>query len=163
MSEFVIVIEADNKRAHAAYLKGLSDLELIWPQVMEYATLVDERRTAEYERESELYRQSFDKHLEEVTRYCEEVAKREKAFIKGPMPRYPYRSWRLHFAPPMPSSKVAYFESIKAELKSMADLSGVATGPYRMTERQVKGMIGWEDGSQIEAIKSEIGKEFANA
>ncbi len=173
-SNFVIVIEADNKRAHAAYLKGLVNLDVIWPQIVEYATRRDADTVAE------LQRREAKMQAEAAARKIERDAAGEKfdAAMKD------WRDWRPSFwsdsvrpfQPVMPliffdlpdtasildlmcarrTHWADYFESILRELQGMADLAGVAIGPYRMTEHQVKAMIAWEDGSRIDSIKAQI-------
>lgn len=48
MGDFAIVIEVDNKRAYAAYSKGLEDLQRIWPQVEMNAAKIDAKEEEQY-------------------------------------------------------------------------------------------------------------------
>lgn len=157
--EFVIVIEADNKRAHAAYTKGLADLDLIWAQLMAHAKVVDaasramkEAEDRAYVSERELYLRQHDEFEKAHERWLN-----ASSLFRGPRPTRPFLPY------PMPSfsfhridEKRLQYESIRSELKRMADLAGAAIGPYRMTEHQVAEMIGWEDGSRIDRIKSQM-------
>lgn len=161
---FVIVIEADNRRAHAAYLKGLADLDLIWPQLMHAAAERDAVTNAQVDSQEEMQKQEDERFWSEIEAYtsAHELRKqweRSPSFFKGPKPSVP-------FIPPMPPTRLPSvlrrdmarmrYESIRAELQCMANLAGAALGPYRMTERQVHEMIAWEDGSIIESLKREL-------
>lgn len=158
--DFVIVIEADNKRSHAAYLKGLADLELIWPQIVSHATSIDaaekkilDAEQAQYQQEMAAYEEAYAKHKEDQKAWEEHIgffAKPKPFFTQFP-PSPPFRSSYLCKA-------MERYESTRSELKHMADVAGAALGPYRMTEHQVEEMVGWEDGSRIERIKTSIAK-----
>lgn len=153
---FVIVIEADNKRAHAAYLKGMADLERIWPQIESASKQSDARRMEKYKEEYAAYENAEKEDQEEKKRYWENLKewKNSGSWCRGPEPHYPTGS--IRFPPYAPSSIFNEYKSIRDELKHMADVSGAAVGPYRMTEKQVREMVAWEDGSRIELIKSDI-------
>lgn len=161
MSEFVIVIEADNKRAAAAYQKGLEDLERIWPQIMAYAEAVDSQTMASYERKLEEYKLEVEEGRKRLERYEEELRAWENGGVfRGARPIYPgigiydhpRKPWRL---------KKDLYESIRADLQHMANVAGAAIGPFRMTEHQVKMMVAWEDGSKIDKIKAGIANPSA--
>ncbi len=158
MSEFIIVVDVDNKRASAAYIKGLSDLELIWPQILCYSCkkdkILSESRSQiqdEYDAEMAEYKSKTDDYSRRFAAY------NNGGFFRGARPPIEY----IHRPRPPAElftnrSYCSRYESIRAELKRMADLSGAALGPYRMTEMQVGEMIAWEDGSRIDMIKQEI-------
>lgn len=158
---FIIVIEADNKRAHAAYVNGLTDLDLIWPQIerhSEKAYKQECERAAKlnvgYEEERARFRADMDAHQEALEKW-----EQSSSFFRGERPSMPSRyNYLVHFhrQPYIPSNPLNYYKSVRAELKRMADLAGAALGPFRMTEQKVAEMIEWEDGSRIERIKAEI-------
>ena len=154
MDRYVVVVEVDNKRASAAYQKGLADLELIWPQLMEHAESVDAQRRAEYEKQQEQKCAKLARDEREHEAYRK--ARREweeKTIFRGPAPTYPIRNydWGIDFPP---SYLRDAYESIRAELQHMADLAGAAISAYRMTETQVREMVGWENGSRLEQLKN---------
>lgn len=143
MTEFVIVVEVDNKRALAAYRKGLADLDLIWPQVLAGVERMDRsanQKLEAYEAWSERNRRNQGAyepppaHVEAVMRKL-----RDGSFIRN-------------------ANRDLYI-SIRDELRNLAGVADVALGPYRMTDRQVREMLGWEDGSRIERIKADIGRQ----
>lgn len=161
---FVIVIEADNRRALAAYQKGLADLDLIWPQLMDYAARMDEKRNeriVERRREREKilreYWAQFDAHEQAVREW-----ERSASFFRGERPRF---AAMRPYLPSAPTESVnahrRSYESIRAELQKMANVAGAAIGPYRMTEHQVQTMIAWEDGSRVESIKADMERNMA--
>lgn len=154
--DFVIVIEADNKRAHAAYLKGMEELDRIWPQIESAAKNRDAERMAEYESKRAEYEEGEKHDREEKERYWQALNEwnNSSSWCRGPEPRYPHGSFRL--PPYTPYSIFQEYQNIRDELKHMADVSGAAISPYRMTEDQVREMVAWEDGSRIERIKADI-------
>lgn len=154
MSEFVIVIEADNKRAAAAYKKGLNDLELIWGQVEAACFPIDEKRRKQKEEENAEHQEKIRLHDEAMEKY--EAWENDRSLFKGPRmypPCYPDLDFRFDFFP----SGISKYESIRDELKRLHIIANAALGPFRMTEYKVIEMAGWEDGSRIEAIKQELG------
>lgn len=161
MKEFVIVIEADNKRAHAAYLKGLADLDLIWPQLMLHADRVDGQRNAAIEAEDERKRHDLEAYLEALRDHGEAVKRWERSVFRGQRPTPPLRPYGIGMSYAsylgMKDGQRRSYESIRAELKHMADVAGAATGPFRMTEHQVRRMVAWEDGSRVEELMRRIG------
>lgn len=157
--EFIIVIEADNKRAAAAYRKGLEDLELVMPQLMKVAQERDDAAQAAYdahlaERLEEWHAKAPVLELDG----CGTSAQKQRArneweyktlmhgFDKPGSLDWNCGNRRIH---------VPRLESIRAELKRMADIAEMATGPYRMTEHQVAELIGWESGYRVERLKHE--------
>lgn len=163
--EFIIVIEADNKRVHAAYLKGLQDLELIWGQIEVACDAICKASDIEYHRQMEIYAKRVE-HYTKIRGEIEEDFKAHDAWrnscswARGPEPKQRH-SFFLNTMPHRPSKytdPIKRYESIRAELKEMADLAGLAVAPFRMTEHKVKEMLGWEDGSKIEDIKKNLDK-----
>jgi hypothetical protein len=156
MTDFIIVIDADNKRALAAYQKGLADIERIWPQIEPYASKKDEESSREYKVKTDAYEECSRRNMEVDRKYYEALESWEKtsSWCRGSPPSRPYTE--INLPPYRPASILAYYSSIRAELKHMADVAGAALGPFRMTERQVKAMVGWEDGSTIESIKARV-------
>ena len=154
MSNFVIVVEVDNKRAHAAYLKGLADLDLIWPQLMEHARKEDEESNKEELKQLDKYNREMGIFKENMAEYQKKLAEWESSVLfRGLKPSC------LIMPPPCRSSYYrqsmeSVYESMRSELKRLADLAGAAIGPYRMTEHQVAEMVGWEDGTKIGRIKA---------
>ena len=159
MSNFVIVVEVDNKRAHAAYLKGLADLDLIWPQIHENARKEDEESSKEELKLLDKYNREMALFKEKMTEYHQKLEDWESSVLfRGQKPSCPI------MLPPCRSSYYrqsmeSVYESMRSELKRMSDLAGSAIGPYRMTEHQVAEMIGWEDGVQIDRIKARIARK----
>lgn len=159
MSErFVVVIEVDNKRALAAYKKGLADLDLLWPQLMEHAQKVDGKRKERYTADIEEYEKDEADRKARWERYDRDLKEwTGKAMFRGPRPESPGiygLSWSTR--PYQPSYLRSTYEGIREDLKRMTDLAGAAVAPYRMTEYQVKEMVGWEDGSRIEQLKAQM-------
>lgn len=162
-TEFIIVIEADNRRAHAAYLKGLADLDLIWPQLMAYAASIDDPINELINKESDEWTQIQRNKMEEFNSYDEAMAiwRKSKKILRGPAPSVPSPASRHYshgYAFEHKDRMRSAYESMRAELKRMADLAGAALGPFRMSEDKVAEMISWEDGSKIEYIKQRIQK-----
>jgi hypothetical protein len=159
MSNFVIVVEVDNKRAHAAYLKGLADLDLIWPQIHDRARKEDEESSKEELKQLDKYNREMALFKEKMAEYHQKLEDwGSSVLFRGPKPSCPI------MLPPCRSSYYrqsmeSVYESMRSELKRMADLAGAAIGPYRMTEHQVSEMVGWEDGTQIGRIKATIAKK----
>lgn len=163
MSErFIIVIEADNKRAKAAYDKGLADLALVWPQLMTHAGKFDaaeqikyQKKIAEREAEEKAYWAASEKYQKELNEW------EKGSFLRGAKPIRPLRLFQIGLLPSdfliRPFSLRENYESIRDSLRRMADIAGAAIGPYRMTEYQVTEMIRWEIGSKIESLMAEIG------
>lgn len=147
MSNFVIVIEACNKRAHAAYTKGLNDLELIWPQIHDYSIRKDQLIAEEEKKEKATFDALLAKRRLESQEITRKMSGREDETFRYRPLTSPYE---LNHSE---SRTHDYYESLRAELKRMADISGAALGPYRMTETQVVQMIAWEDGSRVDVIK----------
>lgn len=161
MNNFVIVIEADNKRAHAAYLKGLEDLEIIWPQLMTFALDYDKKQEEKYKEWQEEQEKIDAEHEVAMAEYREKVKAWKSSMFRQSiatfpsLPRRPYSPGNFY----IPHAAQLNYESIKRELKRMADLAGAAIGPFRMTENQVAEMIAWEDGSKIESMKTTISRD----
>jgi hypothetical protein len=132
MSEFVIVIEADNKRAFAAYSKGLDDLDRVMPQLMLVADERDKAATERYEKAKAEYEAKLL-----AFRKCRGVFA---------LHEWPIEPWR-------PALARDYLESVRRNLVHMRDVAAASMGPYRMTEWQVDAMVGWEDGSEVERLK----------
>lgn len=157
---FVIVIEADNRRAHAAYLKGLADLDLIWPQLMAHAAEKDAWTNQRIDEEEAKHKREWDVY-HAAQRECEEAYKAWKessSLFRGPEPRWRYIPAPMNFCGiyGRRNSQREHYESIRAELKQKANLAGAALGPFRMTEYQVNEMIAWEDGSRIDLLKDQL-------
>lgn len=155
-TQYVVVLEVDNKRASAAYQKGLSDLVLVWPQLMEHAEKVDSLRRAKYKVQQEERRLRREKREAAIAAYDRAVKEwEEKMVFRGPRPSYPWTASDYEGIDWLPSYRRDSLESIRAELQHMANLAGAAVSPYRMTEHQVRGMVAWEDGSTVEQLKKE--------
>ena len=158
MSNFVIVVEVDNKRAHAAYLKGLAGLDLIWPQIHESARKEDEESNKEELKQLDKYNREMEIFKENMAEYQKKLAEWESLVLfRGQRPSCPI------MLPPCRSSHyrqsmASVYKSMRSELKRMADLAGAAIGPYRMTEHQVAEMVGWEDGTKIGRIKARVSR-----
>lgn len=158
MSQFVIVIEVDNKRAAAAYHRGVFDLELIWPQIEKYAAAADHRRSAEEARKEAEYDVARAIYLESMDAYRRSMDawRSRPTLFRGRPPRFSVPR------PPIPPSmflshsESGFYKSMRGELHRMANLAQAAQGPFLMTEHQVAAMIAWEDGSRIEQIKARI-------
>jgi len=152
-ARYVVVVEVDNKRALAAYTKGLADLALIWPQLVEHAESVDFKRRAEYEKRQEFKRLKQARRDQDIAAYEKAMKEwEEKAIFRGPMPVYPSSGYGYDIDFP-PSYLRSHYESIRSELQNMANLAGAAISAYRMTEGRVHEMVAWEDGSKIEKLK----------
>ncbi len=159
--KFIIVIEADNKRAHAAYLKGLKDLEVIWPQIVAFCEEEHAENLAQYAEQQKIrdkkytqLKQISDEYERQLTHW-----QNSSTWCRGPRPIGPYPCsimddiWAYFYA--SPTNNISKYLSIRAELQDMANLAGCAISSFRMTEYKVKEMIKWEDGSRIEEIKQE--------
>jgi hypothetical protein len=168
-TEFIIVVEVDHQRAQAAYRKGMADLDLIWPQLMAHAEAVDGPRNERIRKDRETYLQSHERYMARLAEHSERVEEWERGgMFRGPRPEMDMQLLldrpRLAYGGfEYPDMQRKAYESIRNELKLMADIAGAAISPYRMKESQVRGMIAWEDGSRIERIKNEIGNERSEA
>lgn len=156
MTEFVIVVEVDNKRARAAYAKGMADLDLIWPQLMASAERIDDvRRTAAEERKA--------KRKAEAEKYKREVAEWENAcsWLRGEKPSMPlslyYGQYPADYFDWHHTTQRQVYESIRDELRQKFNLADCATQAFRMTEDQVTEMVKWENGTRIDALKNRAG------
>jgi len=155
MTDFVIVVEVDNKRAAAAYQKGLDDLDRIWDQLMLYAEQMDAPLNAV--RDAELARleddeRAFKAYLEDLKRW-----RTSSIWSSEPEPQMPAmpRMWS-HFDFYSKDRYRNSYISVRAELQHLANVAGAAIGPYRMTEHQIREMVGWEDGSRIALMKEKM-------
>lgn len=159
MSErFVVVIEVNNQRALAAYKRGLVDLDLLWPQLMEHAQAVDDKRKERYNAAVEKHENDEADRKARWERYERDLKEwTGKTMFRGSRPESP-DFWGLSWAsrPYPPNYLRSTYEGIREDLKRIMDLAGAAVAPYRMTEYQVKEMIGWEDGSRIEQLKAQM-------
>lgn len=148
---FIIVVEVDNKRALAAFRKGLEELNVIWPLVMERARKIDADRSENYRRRLE----RFEVHKTKLDAIYEENMKAWNSrtlFSRGlTMPPPPPPICRLSDPEPL-NENAHYWDSVRKNLEHMVNVAGAATAPYRMTEWQVEKMIAWEDGSEIAQI-----------
>jgi hypothetical protein len=157
MSEYIVVIEVDNKRAAAAYQKGLADLELIWPQLMERAASIDAKRRADYEKRKEKAEKDDREARDARQRYetAMEVWRAKSLMFRGPAPEYPGCGMllpsSLYVNPP--SSLRSLYESVRHELQQKFNLAEAAISSFRMPEYEVQRMIAWEDGSRVEGLK----------
>lgn len=150
---FIIVVEVDNKRALAAFSKGLEELNVIWPLIMERARLLEEQDEAELEALLAPWREEEKAAL---ARYEKELAawrakKRYMFSLAGeppfpPVPTYPT------LLPIVPIRWGNRCEKLRKKLQHMVNIAGAATAPYRMTEGQVSEMIAWENGTRITEI-----------
>jgi hypothetical protein len=167
MTNYVIVI-VDNKRALAAYQKGMDDLDLIWPQIEAYCKEVDEPVQKQFEAEMKALHEINVAHTKEVEEYRRlmKIYEQQSSRTFLPFDRKPIKPTYPHYpvlrTPDLPFLWMKRFKSIRAELKHMHGLAGAAITPYRMTETRVNEMIRWEDGSEIDEIKRTISmaKEF---
>lgn len=153
---FIIVIDADNSRASAAYQKGLADIERIWPQIESYSKAKDAERNAEYEKKLSVYEAQEKKNHDAYIQYSQDMEAwlSSSSWCRGSPPSRPFNDFCL--PPYMPCSIFGKYCSVKADLKHMADVASAAIGPFRMTEHQVDEMVSWEDGSAIDRIKARI-------
>jgi len=156
--EFVIVIEADNKRAQAAYRKGLEDLDLVLPQLLQVAQEQDAQEQASYD--VALAAQMEAWHAEAP------VLELDSCWLPGQVQRAKRNhehAMRMHeinkpgrydsLRSDRNKWRVRSLESVRAELQRNYNIASLATGPYRMTEHQVTELIAWEDGSRVEQLK----------
>lgn len=168
-TQYVIVIEADNKRALAAYLKGLADLDLIWPDLMAAAKAkddaeeeLDRQATAQREKNAKERKEELERYEREYKEWSEWKA-RSFFHNRPPKPVYP-----LEFTHGIDLNERSYpsfnifgevhrIQRIRDELRRMADVASVALGPYRMTEHQVSDMIEWESGASVFRLKEQMG------
>lgn len=161
MSQFVIVIEADNVRARKAYQKGLDDLDRVLPQLLVVAQRQDDeaRRKREEKQAKELQEQQ--KEMDEMREWFKASAALAKweassCWTRGDRPVVPPEPWHYprirYYEYPLPEHKQSLL-SIRSQLKHMLDVAAAAIGPYRMTEHQVARMVEWEDGSEIERLQ----------
>jgi hypothetical protein len=161
-TQYVVVVEVDNKRALAAYQKGLADLDLIWPQLMEHAQKIDAERRKTYE--AEQTKKRLEREREEAARenYKKQMREwEEKKIFRGEPPRYPWPSYEglSDYFPP--SYLRDSYVSARMELQNMANLAGAAIAPFRMTEGQVHRMVEWENGNAIERMKEGMSERLA--
>jgi hypothetical protein len=163
--KFIIVIEADNKRAHAAYLKGLEDLERIWPQIVEWAAITDEASEKRYKQKDEEEAAEQARCQAAVDSYKDQMKTYNSSIFGGKAPDRPYleearldSEFRLYkkLSKMHRTSALETYVSTREDLQHMANVAGAAIGPFRMTEYQVKAMVSWEDGSTIDKIKARI-------
>ncbi|MFA7291888.1 MAG: hypothetical protein WC023_06525 [Rhodocyclaceae bacterium] len=166
---FIIVIETDHKRALAAYTKGLADLDLFMPQLLEACKAKDEAAIKRYEEQCaarDAASKKEDEEHEEFIRQHEALrAWLADSWPRGPRPPEPkwptYRSGLVQ-RPSAPTLRRDVFQSIRAELVRMRDIAGAAIGPFRMTEGQVTRMVAWENGSRIERLRESAGADAVN-
>jgi hypothetical protein len=161
VDKFVIVVEVDNKRAVAAYSNGLADLDRVMPQLMAAAKerdLEDQRKSeaeqARYDREMADYKAAKQAFYEANRRYLTWLS--GSPVFRGPQPETP----EYPTAPTSPTASwiraisfEAQLERIRSELVHMRDVAQAATAPFRMTEFQVRQMVAWEDGSEVESLQ----------
>lgn len=151
MSDFIIVVEVCNKRALAAYTKGLESLNLIWPQLAVHAARMDLKADEQY--------RILDAHVKKV----QAEARLRSRDLDYDLPRHREpspivredRVMKFRGSEYIQNAYIARYKSIYDDLKHMADVAGVALGPYRITGAQVSEMIGWESGTRIQELKAE--------
>lgn len=176
MTDFVIVVDVNHKRAQKAYAKGLRELAELWPQVELYCAIEGEklRKAAEEESAAELRKEAERRARRdaELKAYEAREAEREAwrsatPFFRGECPPslpYPFSDGHAYWvSKPIrarPEAPMEFFNSIKAELQRMSDIACAATGPYRMPEHKVYRMVEWENGEAIERIRLRMKTEW---
>lgn len=150
---FVIVVEVDNKRALAAFSKGLEELNVIWPLVMERARNRDEERQAKYLEEMARWEAAEHEIRASYFKAMDEWRARHSGFF-GSIGREPQPEPRLNGVRPLKPdfNLVHHCQNLRNKLEHMVNIAGAATAPYRMTEAQVSEMIAWENGTRITEI-----------
>lgn len=176
-TEFVIVVEVDNKRALAAYTKGLEDLDLVMPQLLAAAQETDRLGVEAIQRRKEESDRLFAEREEQLAK---RLSNRESKYrdyetrlrqwrnscswMRGAPPEEPAElvmsRLDLGFPPYWPRGEDDFYRYIAPDLEiernaliKMRNLAGAATAPFRMLESQVHEMIAWEDGTAIERLK----------
>lgn len=134
-TQFVIVIEVDNKDAARKYAEGLRGLEAIWDRIMKEA----ERRDAATEESNAV---AIEKYNEEVSAYL------KRASLFAPFPRGP------NF---MGADEVSMRKAERRELEQKLGLAKTAISPFRMAEGDVSLMNCWGDGSRVTELMKEYG------
>lgn len=150
--KFVIVVEVCNKRALTAYTKGLTELNLIWPQLSVHAAQMDLLADAQHEVWIAWRNRQRDRSR---------MAARDLEIDSDLPSREPFPIAREDVVMKLDGDSyvrnayIARYKSIYEDLKRMADVAGVALGPFRMTQMHVNELIGWESGSRIQELKDE--------
>lgn len=140
----IIVIEVDNKRAAAAYRKGWEDLDRVMPQLLAATQAQDAEVIKQYQQafaawgvrkpKAPTVRRSFGR---------QEVVE----------PNYFEQFGHLRQRPQRPRLRKGALESVREELKHLLNIAEATTAPYQMTEHQVRKMVAWEDGSEVEYLQ----------
>ena len=158
--EHVIVIEVDNKRAAAAYQKGLEELDLIWGQLEAWAVGMKKKQEEDYEKklaEWDRKKERLDAKEKEVWvrrwwSFGLKIYDADASLWNATKDNYLAHIW------PDPSfiDHVKEINSLRQELVDMKTLSQVAIAPLRITKQKVKEMVAWENGERIDLIKRKI-------
>jgi len=172
MNRFIIVVEVDHNRAKKAYQKGYDDFMSVYPKLLENAKKVDEKNN-ELEIMEEIRISNKRKEIEKAR----EKYKIDKSnwdntskWTRGEPPKIPegcyaYYGTLLPFKSYDEISKhyrTFYVEGVEHTKKSIEDklnLSMAAEKNFQMTEYDVKDMIRWENGQNIEDIKETYDKQ----
>ncbi|MFK3738967.1 hypothetical protein [Massilia sp. TN1-12] len=162
---YVIVIEVDNKRALAAYDKGLEDLNAIWPELMEFAQAKDRKRTEERKAKEAARELEMQRYQNAIDEYCLAKAEFQQWESTSPLwrgarpkvPRYPDYP-RLHAYEGMFAcySDEGSYDQMRRSLQRKRDLAAAALAPFKMTENDVASMIDWETGHTVSLIKERM-------
>jgi len=166
--QYHIIIEVDNKRALAAYTRGLEHLDAAWPRLMEVAQAEDAEHVAAQERIKDAaqkaaeerereYQKKLGEYLEEKVEYLK--WERGSKWFRGPPPVVPEMPFRCSpsFLPPIRTrwSSVSLRKLTRAGLVSKRNMAAVAIGPFSMSEQDANAMVRWESGEIVEQMLAE--------
>ena len=165
--QYPIIIEVDNKRALAAYTRGLEHLDAAWPRLMEVAQAEDARHAEQmaainaaqkqaYEEQKQAYERAFGEYLEQQVHYLK--WENTPAYRRGARPPTPCRPY-----PPMPPwpaiskrySSVGLREGARERLIRKRNMAAAANAPFRMSEHDADAMVRWESGEMVERMLAE--------
>ena len=167
---YPIIIEVDNKRALAAYTRGLEHLDAAWPRLIEMAKAEDAKHAAQvaaidaakkkaYEEQKEEYERSFGLYMEQQERFLK--WEYTPAYRRGARPPTPCRPY-----PPMPlwptistrPSIVDLREAARERLISKRNMAAAANAPFQMSEFDANAMVRWESGEIVEQMLADAGE-----
>lgn len=167
--QYPIIIEVDNKRALAAYTRGLEHLDAAWPRLMEVSQAEDARHAEQmaaidaaqkkaYEEQKQAYERAIGEYLEQQVHYIK--WENTPAYRRGACPPKPCRPFPP--MPPWPSiskrpSSVALRELGRSGLVSKRNMAAAANGPFNMSEQDANAMIRWESGEIVEQMLAQAG------
>lgn len=172
-TEFVVIVEIDNKRALAAFQKGLDDLDALWPAIEASCKSHDDAVEEVERKKQEFFDENLPRFRELQKQYIkanEDHLARWKKWDEGGVfcgaepkaPRKPKELIELQAVlfPPYPVTypkMIEDFRQRREDLKVLRNLASAATAPYKVKEEVALAMIGWESGEKIDAIKQTIG------